>query len=195
MVRNTIFFGALLAVGVSSLVSASELEASNVMTVSSAVTSESVVLGLGKSLVIDLKEDAADAFVGNPKAVMLTMRTSRRAYLTGGEIGQSNVFFYAKDGRQIGGLDISVSSAGELQPPPLRNHAITGTSIDIYRGATDMVSVYCSAMKCSVPPEKAPPENLTVINSTYSSGSGTFRSSGSSTSTAASVRRAESSPR
>jgi Flp pilus assembly secretin CpaC len=165
--------GTISAICASSIASASELRTVGMQTISSASNSEFASIGVGKSLVVDLQEDAAEAFVGNPKTVLITMRTARRIYLTGSEIGQTSVYLFAKDGRQIGGLDINVSKSSELHPLPLKNYAISGIGIDIYRGDKEVVSVYCSSTKCTPPPEKPAPENSTVINSTYTSAMGT----------------------
>ncbi len=67
-----------------------------------------VTLGLNKSLIIDLPQDARDVLVSNPAIADAVMRTSRRAYLIGMEIGQTNVFFFDAAGTQIAGLEVRV---------------------------------------------------------------------------------------
>jgi Flp pilus assembly secretin CpaC len=178
-----IFFiaaGVTAAICFASIAAASEMHITDMQATSSSVTSEYAALTVGKSLVVDLPEDAAEAFVGNPKTVLLTMRSARRIYLTGGELGQTSVYLFARDGRQIGGLDISVSNSVELHPSPLKDHAVGGEGIDIYRGATEVVSIICSPTKCTTPPKEQPPENKTVYNSTYTSPSGTSSSTATS---------------
>ena len=71
--------------------------------------SRSVALGVGKSVVIDFPRDIKDVLVANPKIANAVIRSSRRAYVIGGEIGQTNVFFFDADGRQMVGLDIAVT--------------------------------------------------------------------------------------
>ncbi|MEM8877313.1 MAG: type II and III secretion system protein family protein [Pseudomonadota bacterium] len=70
--------------------------------------SESVRLGLDKSLVIDLPRDARDVLVSNPAIADAVMRTARRAYLIGMEVGQTNVFFFDEHGTQIAALEVDV---------------------------------------------------------------------------------------
>ena len=70
--------------------------------------SESVRLGLNKSLVIDLPRDARDVLVSNPAIADAVMRTARRAYLIGMEVGQTNVFFFDEHGTQIAALEVDV---------------------------------------------------------------------------------------
>ncbi len=71
--------------------------------------SRSVALGLGKSVVIDFPRDIKDVLVANPKVANAVIRSSRRAYVIGNEIGQTNVFFFDMDGKQLVGLDIAVT--------------------------------------------------------------------------------------
>jgi pilus assembly protein CpaC len=71
--------------------------------------SRSVALGVGKSVVIDFPRDIKDVLVANPKIANAVIRSSRRAYVIGSEMGQTNVFFFDTDGRQMVGLDIAVT--------------------------------------------------------------------------------------
>src|SRR6201988_5070152 len=68
-----------------------------------------VPLGVGKSVVIDLPRDIKDVLVADPTIANAVLRTARRAYIIGVKTGQTNVFFFAADGQQIGGLDIAVT--------------------------------------------------------------------------------------
>jgi len=71
--------------------------------------SRSVALGIGKSVVIDFPRDIKDVLVANPKIANAVIRSSRRAYVIGNEMGQTNVFFFDAEGRQMVGLDIAVT--------------------------------------------------------------------------------------
>ena len=68
----------------------------------------SVQLGLNKSLVVDLPRDARDVLVSSPKIADAVMRSSRRAYLIGMEVGSTNVFFFDANGEQIAALEVEV---------------------------------------------------------------------------------------
>src|SRR4051812_18968537 len=68
-----------------------------------------VALGIGKSVVIDLPRDAKDVLVANPEIANAVVRSTRRAYLIGVKVGQTNVFFFDAEGRQIAGYDIAVT--------------------------------------------------------------------------------------
>jgi pilus assembly protein CpaC len=68
-----------------------------------------VALGVGKSIVVDLSRDVRDVLVSNPKIANAVIRSSRRAYLIGAEVGQTNIYFFDGNGRQIAGFDIAVT--------------------------------------------------------------------------------------
>jgi pilus assembly protein CpaC len=72
-------------------------------------TSQFVPLGVGKSVVIDLPRDIKDVLVADPKIANAVVRSSRRAYIIGAAVGQTNIYFFDAEGRQIGGYDIAVT--------------------------------------------------------------------------------------
>ncbi|MDN5926858.1 MAG: type II and III secretion system protein family protein [Hyphomicrobiales bacterium] len=67
-----------------------------------------IKLGLNKSIVIDLPQDAYDILVANPSVADAVTRTSRRIYLFGKQVGQTNVFVFGANGRQIAALDLTI---------------------------------------------------------------------------------------
>jgi pilus assembly protein CpaC len=68
-----------------------------------------VALGIGKSIVIDLPRDVKDVLVADPKTANAVIRSTRRAYLIGVAVGQTNVYFFDSEGKQIAGFDIAVT--------------------------------------------------------------------------------------
>src|SRR5438128_10537059 len=58
-----------------------------------------VPLGVGKSVVIDLPRDIKDVLVADPAIANAVIRSSRRAYIIGVKVGQTNVFFFDADGQ------------------------------------------------------------------------------------------------
>jgi pilus assembly protein CpaC len=68
-----------------------------------------VPLGIGKSVVIDLARDVKDVLVADPKIANAVVRSARRVYLIGSAIGQTSIYFFDQDGRQLAGLDIAVT--------------------------------------------------------------------------------------
>jgi pilus assembly protein CpaC len=75
----------------------------------SEATSRFVPLGVGKSVAIDLPADIKDVLVADPKIANAVIRSSRRVYMIGVKIGQTNIFFFDAQGKQIAGFDIAVT--------------------------------------------------------------------------------------
>lgn len=75
----------------------------------SEATSRFVPLGVGKSVAIDLPADIKDVLVADPKIANAVIRSSRRVYMIGVKVGQTNIFFFDGEGRQIAGFEIAVT--------------------------------------------------------------------------------------
>src|SRR5665213_3997335 len=75
----------------------------------SEATSRFIPLGIGKSVAIDLPADIKDVLVADPKIANAVIRSSRRVYMIGVAIGQTNIFFFDAAGKQIAGFDIAVT--------------------------------------------------------------------------------------
>ena len=71
--------------------------------------SRPVALGVSKSVVIDLPRDIKDVLVADPNIANAVVRSSRRAYIIGIKVGQTNVYFFDAEGRQMAGFDIAVT--------------------------------------------------------------------------------------
>jgi len=76
---------------------------------SSDANSRFVPLGVGKSVAIDLPADIKDVLVADPKIANAVVRSARRVYMIGVTVGQTNIFFFDAQGRQIAGFDIAVT--------------------------------------------------------------------------------------
>jgi pilus assembly protein CpaC len=89
-----------------------------------------VRIGLNKSIVIRLPAEAHDVIVGNPEIVDAVVRSKNTAYLFARNVGQTNIFFFDKDGQQILNLDLEVA----IDVTALRNllqRSIPGTRITV----------------------------------------------------------------
>ncbi|MEY9364575.1 pilus assembly protein CpaC [Bradyrhizobium yuanmingense] len=86
---------------------ASDLGLSSVGTIAPA-RSRFLSLGIGKSVVIDLPREVKDVLVADPKIANAVIRSAQRAYIIGGQVGQTNVVFFAADGQQVASYDIAV---------------------------------------------------------------------------------------
>ena len=98
--------------------------------ITSAGRAQPVNLGLGKSLVIDLPQDAYDILVANPTTADAVTRTARRIYLFGKAVGQTNIIIFGKDGEQIASLDLKIERDVSSLASSLRKY-IPGSDIKI----------------------------------------------------------------
>jgi pilus assembly protein CpaC len=68
-----------------------------------------IPLGVSKSIVVDLPGEIKDVLVADPKIANAVVRTARRAYIIGVAVGQTNVYFFDAEGRQLMAFDIAVT--------------------------------------------------------------------------------------
>ncbi|RFZ88502.1 type II and III secretion system protein family protein [Shinella sp. WSJ-2] len=69
---------------------------------------KAVKLGLNKAIVVDLPSDAHDILVADPIKADAVTRSSRRIYLFGKEVGQTNIFIFGPGGEEIVSIDLTV---------------------------------------------------------------------------------------
>ncbi|HTO33652.1 MAG TPA: type II and III secretion system protein family protein [Pararhizobium sp.] len=69
---------------------------------------KTVKLGLNKAIVVDLPTDAHDILVADPTLADAVTRTSRRIYLFGKSVGQTNIFVFGPNGEEIVSLDLEI---------------------------------------------------------------------------------------
>ncbi|MGD0639577.1 MAG: type II and III secretion system protein family protein [Roseiarcus sp.] len=99
---------------------------------------KSLQLGVGRSVIIDLPEDASEIYVGEPKIANAVVRSARRLYISTLAAGQTTIFALAADGRKIAVLEISVGrDVGELSA--LLNAAIPGNDIHVRTVAESII--------------------------------------------------------
>ncbi|MCC0052291.1 MAG: type II and III secretion system protein family protein [Rhodobiaceae bacterium] len=70
--------------------------------------SKRVKLGLNKAIVIDLPTDAHDILVADPSLADAVTRTSRRLYLFGKKVGQTNIFIFGPNGEEIVAVELEI---------------------------------------------------------------------------------------
>lgn len=70
--------------------------------------SRTIALGLNKAAVVELPVAARDVLVSDPAIVDAVVRTTKRVYLIGLKVGQTNAFFFNDKGQQILNLEIRV---------------------------------------------------------------------------------------
>lgn len=70
--------------------------------------SRKIKLGLNKAVVIDLPADAHDILVADPNIADAVTRTSRRLYVFGKTVGQTNVFIFGPGGEELVAVDLEI---------------------------------------------------------------------------------------
>src|SRR6202035_5626186 len=87
-----------------------------------AVTPRRIAMGVGKSVIIDLPQDAAEIFVANPNVANAGVRSPRKLYVIGMDAGQTSVFALDQQGRQIAALELSIGRdvGGRASADPAR---------------------------------------------------------------------------
>lgn len=99
----------------------------------SGVNNRSIVLPFSKSTVIELPENVMDVIVSNPNIVDAVVHTSRRTMLIGKEAGQTNVYFYSHDGRELLNVDIRVErDIGGLESLIAKNAPDSNVEVQVF---------------------------------------------------------------
>lgn len=97
------------------------------------VNNRSIVLPFSKSTVIELPENVMDVIVSNPSIVDAVVHTSRRTMLIGKESGQTNVYFYSHDGRELLNVDIRVErDIGGLESLISKNAPDSNVEVQVF---------------------------------------------------------------
>ncbi len=111
---------------------------------SAGVASQRISMGVGKSKIVELPQDAAEIFVANPRVANAVVRSPRRLYIIGMDAGQTSVYAMDMQGRQIAALELSIGrDIGELQQilrAAMPTAAITARTVNdtiILTGAVD----------------------------------------------------------
>ncbi len=70
--------------------------------------SRDVLLGLNKTMVVEVPRDLRDVVVSNPEFVDAVVQSSNRVYLIAKQLGNANVFFFDENGEQILSVDVRI---------------------------------------------------------------------------------------
>ncbi len=124
---------------------AGEPHIAGVQVTSSDATARFMALGVGKSVVIDFPVDIKDVMVADKGVAAVVVQTKRRVYVIGAALGQTNVFFFGADGRQIDGLDIAVVNTS--QPSALENYLNPANVVIVYNGSRAQ-ALSCTPILC-----------------------------------------------
>lgn len=104
-----------LLVGALTATMAPPLMARQVSVETGGIGARRISMGVGKSAIIDLPEEAAEIFVANPSVANAVVRTARKIYVIGTSAGQTSLLALDKQGREIASFEISIGrDIGEL---------------------------------------------------------------------------------
>ncbi len=127
MLSRTLFSAVVAVIAAGGFVAtdrtlAAEPHSAGMKVISSDETARFMALGISKSVVIDLPTDIKEVLVADPSIVKAVVQSTRRVFILGAGIGQTNVYFFGANGRQIEGLNIAValeSQQGALEKDDL----------------------------------------------------------------------------
>lgn len=111
MVGNSVHMAAVFSVALSigmSGMTVPTAKAAGAVQVTTTSTNERYKLGLNKSMIVNLPSDAYDILVANPGVADAVTRTSRRLYIFGKAVGETNVFVFGQNGEQIASFDLVI---------------------------------------------------------------------------------------
>lgn len=124
---------------------AAEPQIAGTQVISSDATARFMALGIGKSVVIDFPTDIKDVLVGDKGVAAVVVQSKRRVYVIGAALGQTNVYFFGADGRQIDALDIAVVNTS--QPAALENYPNPANVVIVYNGGR-IQALSCTNILC-----------------------------------------------
>jgi len=110
-------------------------------------------MGVGKSIIVDLPEDAAEIFIAKPDIANAVVRSARKLYIVGVASGQTSIYALDSNGRQIASFQVSIGrDLSELERiiklalPNSNIHPQTVESTIILTGSVDNASEAATAV-------------------------------------------------
>jgi pilus assembly protein CpaC len=117
---------------------AAAAELAKMPTVFTQAVARRLQLGVGKSVIVDLPEEASEIFIGQPTVANAVVRSARRLYIDAIANGQTTIFALDKNGRQIAVIEVSVGrDVAELTE--LLAAAIPGNDIQVKTVADSVI--------------------------------------------------------
>ena len=104
----------------------------------SGVATQNLQMGVGRSKIVDLPEDASEIYVGDPKIANAIVRSARRIYVSAVANGQTTIFALGAGGRKIAAIDVSVGRDVNALST-LLNAAVPGNDIHVRTVADSII--------------------------------------------------------
>jgi pilus assembly protein CpaC len=138
LIAPSLALAAALAAFAPQTAPAGESAAPNSYVVAPGETRKSLQLGVGRSVIVDLPQDATEIFVGDPKVANAVVRSARRLYVAAVANGQTTIFALAADGHKIAAIEVTVGrDIGELKE--LLDAALPGNEITVKTVADSII--------------------------------------------------------
>ena len=138
LIAPSVALAAALAAFAPQIALAGDGAAPNSYVVAPGEARKSLQLGVGRSVIVDLPQDATEIFVGDPKVANAVVRSARRLYVAAVANGQTTIFALAADGSKIAAIEVTVGrDIGELQE--LLNAALPGNDITVKTVADSII--------------------------------------------------------
>ena len=138
LIAPSVALAAALAAFTPQIALAGEGASPNSYVVAPGETKKTLQLGVGRSVIVDLPQDATEIFVGDPKVANAVVRSARRLYVAAVANGQTTIFALAANGTKIAAIEVTVGrDIGELQE--LLNVALPGNEITVKTVADSII--------------------------------------------------------
>ena len=138
LIAPSVALAAVLAAFAPQIALSGDGAAPNSYVVAPGESRKSLQLGVGRSVIVDLPQDATEIFVGDPKVANAVVRSARHLYVAAVANGQTTIFALAADGSKIAAIEVTVGrDIGELQE--LLNVALPGNEITVKTVADSII--------------------------------------------------------
>lgn len=127
----------LLLAGTAAPSSAADADIMTINSVSE-IRGEVLHLPLNKSIVIDLPEEVRDVLVSNPAIADAVLRSNKKIYLIGASVGETNVFLFGAENREIARFEVVVSR-DTIGVDALIREVVPGSAIKVQTIGDSMV--------------------------------------------------------
>jgi len=138
LIAPSVALAAVLAAFAPQIALSGDGAAPNSYVVAPGESRKSLQLGVGRSVIVDLPQDASEIFIGDPKVANAVVRSARRLYVAAVANGQTTIFALGADGTKIAAIEVTVGrDIAELQE--LLNVTLPGNDITVKTVADSII--------------------------------------------------------
>lgn len=104
-----------------------------------------IALSVSKSIVLDFPRDVNDILISDPKVANTAVLSKRRVELIGVGLGQTNIYLYDADGRQITAYNVAVLNTST---PAEMERNVSPANVVVFYGGVNGAFFSCSPIIC-----------------------------------------------